>query len=565
VQRDVYYGIYMLSVAALLAAWVRSQHLDPRALVLRNWRWAVGLGLVFGAVLALMVFRVEDSTARPDGIELALAVAWRGIAYGLADGLLLSVFPILVVFTAFGARRTRMRTVAVGALALVVSVGFTAAYHAGYSDFRSTKLRQPVAGDLVWSVPTLVTLSPLGSPIAHAAMHVSAVLHSYETDVFLPPHGETAVALERPDLDALLAGAVARPGEAAPGVSAAVITGEGTWTGTAGVSDLASGAPVTDEQLFRWASVTKTYTAALVLDLVADGRLSLDDTLERWVPDAHPDGARITIQQLLSHSSGIYDSLNDGVGALLGDTQAFLATIEDRELRARLLATASRFAGNPEIVFPAQLWIDIAASQPLDFAPGTRISYSNTGYMLLGRIVERATGHTFADELDARLLAPLGLDDTYYVTGPDLPQPHARGYVMPGSGNQAFFAGKERTRDATRVTLGIAAASAIVATPRDVARFYRALFSGEILPPRLLERMTTEQLGIGSAWLTCGSGYFHTGALPGWTSFAYSSGDGSTAAAVAFNGSGSDESAGATAAAELYCSAGQSGDSSIPR
>jgi hypothetical protein len=73
----------------------------------------------------------------------------------------------------------------IGAVALIASLAMTAVYHAGYSDFRSGK---PLTGDVVWSVPTLVTLNPVGAPIAHAGLHVSAVLHSYDTDTFLPPH-----------------------------------------------------------------------------------------------------------------------------------------------------------------------------------------------------------------------------------------------------------------------------------------------------------------------------------------------------------------------------------------
>ena len=76
----------------------------------------------------------------------------------------------------------------IGAIALPASVALTAAYHAGYSDFRSDKISKPITGDLVWSVPTLVTLNPIGAPIAHIGLHTSAVLHSYETDTFLPPH-----------------------------------------------------------------------------------------------------------------------------------------------------------------------------------------------------------------------------------------------------------------------------------------------------------------------------------------------------------------------------------------
>ena len=138
-----------------------------------------------------MVLRTEDATPRPGGIDLIAAVAWRGIVYGVTDGLLLSVFPILVVFAALAGTRLDRRLagkVAIGAIALVASLGMTAVYHAGYSDFRSEKMRKPLTGDVMWSIPTLVTLNPIGAPIAHAGLHTSAVLHSYETDTFLPPH-----------------------------------------------------------------------------------------------------------------------------------------------------------------------------------------------------------------------------------------------------------------------------------------------------------------------------------------------------------------------------------------
>ena len=112
--------------------------------------------------------------------------------YGAADGLLLSSFPILAVFAAFAGsplRRSAGGKIKVGALALVASLAMTAAYHAGYSDFRSGKIANPLAGDVIWSVPTLVTLNPIAAPIAHVGLHVTAVLHSYHTDLFLPPHG----------------------------------------------------------------------------------------------------------------------------------------------------------------------------------------------------------------------------------------------------------------------------------------------------------------------------------------------------------------------------------------
>jgi hypothetical protein len=191
INRDLFYGLYAVAVILLFALWSRSTDYDLVAAAKRRWVVALVLGLAMAGVLAAMVLRTEDATARPDGLELIGAVAWRGILYGVTDGLLLSVFPILVVFAAFaGTRLDRSRSgrIAIGAIALVATLAMTAVYHAGYSDFRSEKMSKPLTGDVVWSVPTLVTLNPVGSPIAHAGLHTSAVLHSYETDTFLPPH-----------------------------------------------------------------------------------------------------------------------------------------------------------------------------------------------------------------------------------------------------------------------------------------------------------------------------------------------------------------------------------------
>lgn len=189
-QRDLYYAVYIASVAAFFALWVRTTGLSLTSLVRRRWLLCVGLTVAASALLVAVVLG-KDATPRPDGLALIGAVLWRGVAYGLADGLLLSAFPILAVFAIFEGTRVRKRiigTIAVGLAALVVSMAMTATYHLGYSDFRSEKVRQPVAGDVLWSAPTLLTLNPIGAPITHAAMHVAAVLHSYETDVFLPPH-----------------------------------------------------------------------------------------------------------------------------------------------------------------------------------------------------------------------------------------------------------------------------------------------------------------------------------------------------------------------------------------
>ena len=191
VNRDLFYGLYALAVGGLFAAWSRSTGYDLLVALKRRWIAAVLLGLASAGVLTAMVVRTEDATVRPNGIDLVGAVAWRGIIYGATDGLLLSVFPILVVFAAFAGSRLDQRLrgkLVIGIIAFAASLAMTGVYHAGYSDFRSEKMTKPLVGDVVWSVPTLLTLNPIGAPIAHAGPHTSVVMHSYETETFLPPH-----------------------------------------------------------------------------------------------------------------------------------------------------------------------------------------------------------------------------------------------------------------------------------------------------------------------------------------------------------------------------------------
>lgn len=191
VPRDVYYGIYGAAVIAFLALWVRATNRDLSGMLQRRLVPAIVLGVVFAAVMAVVVLRTADATDRPGGLTLLGAVIWRGVFYGAIDGLLLSAFPILAVFAAFEGTGLRSRptgTVVVGVIALVASLGMTAVYHLGYEQFRSSDIRSPLTGDVLWSMPTLLTLHPLGAPIAHIGLHVTAVLHSYDTDLFLPPH-----------------------------------------------------------------------------------------------------------------------------------------------------------------------------------------------------------------------------------------------------------------------------------------------------------------------------------------------------------------------------------------
>jgi hypothetical protein len=191
IDRDLYYGIYAAAVFGFCALWLRFSVESAHELLTHNLRRGVLLGAVFAVVTAAIVF-TETATAHPKGLGFAAAIVWRGIVYGATDGVLLSVFPILAVFGAFSTRPLRERgkraVAAIGVLALGVSLLFTAVYHLGYPDFRGSKVRKPMIGDVVWSTPTLVTLSPVGAPIAHIGLHVAAVVHAYDTETFLPPH-----------------------------------------------------------------------------------------------------------------------------------------------------------------------------------------------------------------------------------------------------------------------------------------------------------------------------------------------------------------------------------------
>jgi hypothetical protein len=191
VQRDVYYALYVAYALGIFLGWAHDTGRSVPGMLRRRWKLAVGLSLAVAVVCVFLGLKAEDAGGHPGGVTFVGALIWRGLVYGAADGLLLSAFPILAVFAALGTSRLRRRAgglVAVGAVALVASLAMTAVYHVGYSDFRGAKLRRPVIADVLWSVPTLATLNPIGAPIAHASLHVTAVAHNYDTNLFLPPH-----------------------------------------------------------------------------------------------------------------------------------------------------------------------------------------------------------------------------------------------------------------------------------------------------------------------------------------------------------------------------------------
>ncbi|MFE7190837.1 serine hydrolase domain-containing protein [Kitasatospora sp. NPDC057541] len=337
--------------------------------------------------------------------------------------------------------------------------------------------------------------------------------------------GATAAA-ERPearlqrDADAITALGVT-------GVQARLTTSAGgDATATSGVGDLADGRPVPADGHFRIASVTKTFVATVVLQLVGEGRLSLDDRIERWLPGVVSgngnDGRAITVRQLLQHTSGLHDDYPDYTSA-----EDFQRHRDDSWTPEQIVARAMGHGPDSE--------------------PGEQWRYGNTGYVLLGMIVERVTGRTWDVEVGERITRPLGLHHTLRPgTSPELPQPHARTY-------QGFGPGEPLVDVTEQVGPGTNGEAGLVSTTADLDRFFGALLGGRLLPPAQLAQMkrtvrvgeefralmprARDGLGLFSRPLSCGGRYWgHEGGDAGWVTATGSTADGRRTVTVSLSG-----------------------------
>lgn len=187
---DLYYLIYFGIILGFFVVYIRFTHLDLKTWFSRHLVWGILLGAIFAFIMVKNVLS-RPATAQFSGGYLVWQIVWRGVMYGAIDGLLLTVFPWIVTWRAFQVEtRPLLAKIGFGLLAWVLILVMTTAYHAGYSDFRSRKMVQANIGNTIMSVPTLLAANPVAAPIAHAALHVSAVIHSPHTDLFLPPHRE---------------------------------------------------------------------------------------------------------------------------------------------------------------------------------------------------------------------------------------------------------------------------------------------------------------------------------------------------------------------------------------
>ncbi|WP_328622471.1 serine hydrolase domain-containing protein [Streptomyces sp. NBC_00354] len=350
-----------------------------------------------------------------------------------------------------------------------------------------------------------------------------------EIAIAAPTASAAPVRTDHSTVQQVLDRAVAEGG--VPGILTEIRDGRETWFGEAGVADTSTGRQRRPQDRFRIGSTTKTFTATVMLQLAAERRLRLDDSVEKWLPGTvrgpgyEPE--KITIRQLLNHTSGIFDYVNDDVMRARGAGTPFLEHRFDRY--------------SPEEI------VHIGVSHPPTFAPGTGWGYSNTPYFLAGMIIERVTGRPLADAIAQRIARPLGLTGTYLPSGDDplIRGPHGRHYstLMTTTPDAGIY-------DVTELNPSWGwAAGGVISTVGDLDRFFGALLGGRLLPPAQQQEMftmvatekwipdTTYGLGVASLKLPCGATVWGMGgAINGSWTYTFGTRNGTHMVSVNSNG-----------------------------
>lgn len=285
-----------------------------------------------------------------------------------------------------------------------------------------------------------------------------------------------------------------------PGIVADVKEGERTWFGTAGVADIKTGARRRPGEYAHAGSGGKAFIAAALLSLEAEGGLSIDDTVNTWLPGVLDvngyDGDRITIRHLLSNTAGLFST---GLAP---------------ELTNRFATRANFMKHRLEAVSTEEL-LRMTVSQPPVGRPGERFEYSNGGFYLAEAIIEKVTGNTVAEEIERRVIRPLGLANTY-VRRPedvDYPEPHPRAYstlfykdgtdpaaITPENWESAMEEPGLEPLDVTEFTTSWAPGN-VVSTTGDMIKLVNALSCGTLLPPDQHRAMWTTVSTEGGNWM----------------------------------------------------------------
>lgn len=362
---------------------------------------------------------------------------------------------------------------------------------------------------------------------------------------------EAKVEGRRPGLQRILDGLVTHS-KLAPGAVAYVSGPHGSWLGAAGVADTSTGAPMPVDARMRLESVSKIYTATLILQLAQERKLRVSDTVAKWLPGLLPYGNRITIRELLTMQSGLVDN-NDLRNASPSEQRGNLARVKDAKLRAKLLAIAARVDKNSATEFSPIWWIRFAAWQPLQFSPGWGYHYSNIGYDILALIAARAGGKPLPVLYRERIFQPLGLHATAYDPQGPIRGPHAHGYGIEPNGEQI---------DTTNWHSGIGAEGGIVSNAKDTATFLTGLMRGKLIDRQQLAAMENENLWLGGNPTGCaGRAYGWSGGGNGYKTEVWVSGSGRRVAVLLLNARHWDtaqpaaDQAAHDAMASLYCAA----------
>jgi len=318
--------------------------------------------------------------------------------------------------------------------------------------------------------------------------------------VVFPTFVMVGCSSDEPELGTLLDRVVAA---GAPGVLVVVREDGKMHSEARGFAGRTRSSPMRADERFRIGSVTKTFVATLVLRLAEDGRLTLDDTVERWLPGLVPGGHAITVRHLLSHTAGLFDYVED-----------------DRVLR------------NPKRQWQPKELVSLAVAHPPERSPpGRSFAYSSTNYLVLGLIAEKAGAAPLGVQLRDRLFRPLGLRHTSFVPGL-IRGEHVHGHRPPS--HQGIVTGSP-VDTSDEPAWWTWAAGGIVSTAADVQHFFSSLLRGRVLRPPHLREMETlvpagrlmYGLGIVTFPTPCGPAWGHTGNVQGTIAVAWNTRDAS--------------------------------------
>ncbi|MGQ4478725.1 serine hydrolase domain-containing protein [Streptomyces sp. SAS_276] len=351
------------------------------------------------------------------------------------------------------------------------------------------------------SAAALLTLAAVP---AHAATHGSDTTRTGGTAGLPRP---AAAGRPAPDMAGLRAVLRTLTEQGAPGAIARIDDNGTVHTAAAGVDDRTTRRAIGNADRFRIGSITKSFSAVVLLQLADAHKLDLDASVDRYLPGLLPD-RRITVRHILSHRSGLYDYTN----AMFANSVSGFEAVRDK-------------------VFTYRQLVQLSLNHARTNAPGAAYSYSNTNFVVAGMLIEKLTGHAVGTEYRDRIIKPLKLRDTLYVhPATKIPGRHAHGYLTPDRAGAQLV-------DATDQTVSWAqSAGAVISTTRDLNTFFSALLGGRLTSAAQLAQMerwtpvnstTRYGLGLRRRDLSCGvSVYGHTGAVQGFYTYSFTSQDG---------------------------------------